>query len=46
MKMAMYSAITRPRSCGAVRSWTAALAAVIRVSDDRPTGISDAANSS
>jgi hypothetical protein len=40
MKIAMYRATTRPRSCGAVDSWTVALAAVIRVSDDSPTGIS------
>lgn len=44
MKIAMYSAITRPRSCGAEESCTVALAAVIRVSDDRPTGTSATAN--
>ena len=31
-------AMTRPRMCGAVDSWTVALAAVMSVSDDSPTG--------
>ena len=44
MKIAMYSAITRPRIAGAVRNWTAAFAAVIRVSEPSPTGISATAN--
>jgi hypothetical protein len=39
MKMAMYRAITRPRICGAVESWTAELAAVIIVSAASPVGI-------
>ena len=41
MKIAMYSAITRPRICGATDSCTVALALVIRVSDgqaDRDQG--------
>lgn len=44
MKIAMYSAITRPRICGAVDNCTVALAAVIKVSADRPTGTSETAN--
>jgi len=44
MKIAMYSAITRPRSSGAVDSWTVALAAVMSVSDDSPTGTRATAN--
>jgi hypothetical protein len=43
MKTAMYKAITRPRMAGVVLSWIVALAAVIRVRDDRPTGISEIA---
>lgn len=42
---ARYTAITRPRSCGEVDSCTVALAAVIRVSTDTPTGTSATANS-
>ena len=41
---AMYKAITRPRSCGAVDSCTVALAAVITVSAKTPTGIRATAN--
>jgi hypothetical protein len=40
MKIAMYRAITRPRIAGSVASCTLVFAAVIRVSDDSPTGIS------
>ena len=44
MKMAMYRAITRPRITGSVLSCTVALAAVISVSEDSPTGIRATAN--
>jgi len=45
MKIAMYSAMTRPRSSGAVVSCTRVLAAVIRVCVATPAGISASANS-
>ena len=45
MKIAMYSAITRPRISGATRVWTMALAVVRAVSAVRPTGTRASANS-
>ena len=44
MKTARYRAITRPRIAGVVLSWMVALAAVISVREDSPTGINEMAN--
>ena len=43
MKIAMYSAITRPRMLGSVVICTVVLAAVITVSANNPVGTSSAA---